>query len=475
MPPLMLYNTLSRKKEEFTPTKDNAVRWYACGPTVYDYAHIGNFRAYVWEDILRRWFECKGWKVIQAMNLTDVDDKTIKRSQEKGIALKQFTEGFAKEFFSDMEALNIEKAEFYPRATEHIGEMVEMIKTLLKKGVAYKGDDGSVYYAVSKFPSYGKLSHTKLEGLKKGARVSHDSYDKESASDFALWKAWDAQDGEVFWETELGKGRPGWHIECSAMAQKYLGKTLDAHAGGVDLAFPHHENEIAQSEACNGKTFARFWLHCEHLLANGRKMSKSLGNYHTLREVLQKGHSSAGVRWLLLSAHYRQQLNFTFEALESAEQTVKGLFELSDKLSQVKTATADAKTSRQVEKLIEETTKKFESAMDDDLNTPHAISAAFELVKGANKLLAKNTLSKKDAQNLLEALRNFDKVFGVLDLAPSNTVSSELDKFVQAKLEERDAARSAKDYKKSDEIRKQLLSKGVEIQDTPQGTKWKKV
>ena len=475
-----LYNTLSREKQEFEPADGKTVRLYTCGPTVYDFAHIGNFRAYVWEDVLRRWFEYKGWRVEQVMNLTDVDDKTIAGAREHGIWLKEFTQKYSDEFFKDLAALNIEKAEHYPKATDHVPEMEELIKTLLKKGVAYLSEDGSAYYNVRKFPEYGKLSHTKLGELKPGARVSHDSYDKESASDFALWKAWDAQDGDVYWQAEFGKGRPGWHIECSAMAMKYLGKTLDAHAGGVDLVFPHHENEIAQSEAGTGKPFSRFWLHCEHLLVNGRKMSKSLGNFYTLRDVLARGHSPAGVRWLLLAAHYRQQLNFTFEGLKGAEETVQKLVEFVERLEEAaKNSGVSEREGKKQDELIEQIVvsaeKKFGAAMDDDLNTPHAISAVFELVREANKLLQENSLSKKGAKTLLQSAKKFDKVFGVLEIARNErSVSSQAREWVEQKIAERNAAREKKDFKKSDRIRKELAEKGIELQDMPQGTKWKK-
>jgi len=465
---LLLYNSLTRKKEEFAPSKDNTVRWYTCGPTVYDYAHIGNFRAYVWEDVLRRYYEYKGWKVNQVMNLTDVDDKTIKGSQAQKIPLEQYTEKYSKAFFEDLKSLNIEPAEHYPKATTHIPEMVELTKKLLAKGIAYKSPDGSIYFSVAKFAQYGKLSHTKLENLKQGARVSQDNYEKQSAGDFALWKAWDEKDGEVYWDTQIGKGRPGWHLECSAMATKYLGETLDAHAGGIDLTFPHHENEIAQSEGATGKPFSRFWLHCEHLLVDGRKMSKSLGNFFTLRQVLEKGNTPAGVRWLLISAQYRQQLNFTFEALKSAQETVEKLSEFIERMQAIK-ATKDCGQATQI---TEKAEKDFETAMDDDLNTPHAIAALFELVRQANKL--ENQLSHKEAQSIIFTVKKLDKVLGILEIAPKHHATDELTQFVQEKLAQRDSARAAKDYAKSDEIRKQLAAKGVTIQDTPKGTTWKK-
>src|SRR3989344_3228869 len=333
---LKLYNTLTRKKEIVKPIKDKIVKLYTCGPTVWDYAHIGNFRAYVCVDILKRYLKYKGFKVKHVMNITDVDDKTIKGANREGISLKDYTRKYEKLFFEDIEALNIDKADVYPRATEHIKEMVEIIKKLLKNKVAYKSDDGSVYYDISKFKDYGKLSHTKISSLKEGARVKQDSYEKEEARDFALWKAYSPEDGNVFWETEISKGRSGWHIECSAMSMKHLGNHFDIHAGGIDLVFPHHENEIAQSEASTKKKFANYWFHNEHLLVNGQKMSKSLGNFFTLRDLLQKGFNPKAIRYLLLSANYRMQLNFTEEAVKSAENAVQRLSDFMIKLKEIK-------------------------------------------------------------------------------------------------------------------------------------------
>src|SRR3989338_8353872 len=315
--PLKLYNTLTRKKEVFKPIKDKIVNLYTCGPTIYDYAHIGNFRAYICSDILKRYLKYKGFKVKHIMNITDVDDKTIKGANQQKISLKDYTKKYEKIFFEDIEALNIDKADVFPKATEHIKEMIDLVKKLLKNGIAYKSEDGSIYYDISKFKDYGKLSHTKIKELKEGARVNQDSYEKESANDFALWKAYHEEDGNIFWQTEIGKGRPGWHIECSAMSMKYLGSHFDIHAGGVDLVFPHHENEIAQSEAFTGKKFVNYWFHNEHLLVDGRKMSKSLGNYYTLRDLLTKNYNPKAIRYLLLSTHYRQQLNFLKKNLKT--------------------------------------------------------------------------------------------------------------------------------------------------------------
>src|SRR4030065_1580791 len=323
---ICFFNTFTRQKEIFNPINPNEVRMYTCGPTVYDYAHIGNFRAFLFEDLLKRWLKHRGFKVTHVMNLTDVDDKTILGSKKQQIPLRQYTEFYAKAFFEDAKALNIEPADQYPRATEHIPEMTTLIKQLLCKGYAYKGEDDSIYYAISKFKEYGKLSKIRVQDLKKGVRVKTDEYAKEEAQDFALWKAWTAEDGDVFWETELGKGRPGWHIECSPMSMKYLGETFDIHFGGVDNIFLHHVNEIAQSQAATGKKFVNYWLHSAHLLVEGMKMAKRLGNFYTLRDLLNKGWNPVVIRYLLISTHYRQQLNFTIEGLEASKNAPQKLY-----------------------------------------------------------------------------------------------------------------------------------------------------
>ena len=335
---IYFFNTLTRKKEVFKPLDEGKVKIYTCGPTVYDFAHIGNFRAFLFEDLLKRWLIQRGFKVTHVMNLTDIDDKTIKGSQTQKVPLRQFTEFYVKAFFEDIKALNIQPADVYPKATDHIPEMVALIKTLMAKGIAYKGEDGSIYYAISKFPDYGKLSKIKPAELKAGARVSQDEYTKEEAQDFAVWKAWTLEDGDVFWETELGKGRPGWHIECTAMSLRYLGETLDIHAGGVDLIFPHHENEIAQSESLTGKLFSRFWLHAEFLMVEGQKMSKSLGNYYTLRDLVAKGHAPEAIRYLLASVPYRKSLNFTMDGLKAAAVAIDRLRNFKLRLETDRTA-----------------------------------------------------------------------------------------------------------------------------------------
>jgi len=332
---MKIYNTMTRKKQEFRPIVPGNVGIYTCGPTVYNYAHIGNLRSFICADILKRWLIYKGFKVKHVMNITDVDDKTIRDSQKQNISLKEFTRKYEKAFFEDLNKLNIIKPDITPRATEHIDDMVSVIQTLLEKGYAYHGEDGSIYFSIKKFPDYGKLAGLDLDKLKPTAQISEDEYSKEDARDFALWKAWTEKDGDVYWETPLGKGRPGWHIECSTMSSKYLGIPFDIHTGGVDLIFPHHTNEIAQAEAATGKKFVNYWVHIEHLIVDNKKMSKSLGNFYTLRDLLEKGYSSKAIRYILMSTHYRKQLNFTLSGLEQAEKTVKGLLDFMHKIKTI--------------------------------------------------------------------------------------------------------------------------------------------
>jgi cysteinyl-tRNA synthetase len=460
------FNTLTRKKERFIPLEKGKVKIYTCGPTVYDFAHIGNFRAFIFEDLLHRWLRYRGFKVTQVMNLTDVDDKTITASRKQKISLKEYTEHYARAFFEDIATLNIEKAEHYPRATEHISEMVALIKKLMKKGYAYRGEDNSIYYDISKFKDYGKLSKIKFEELKPGARVKVDDYGKEEARDFALWKKWDEEDGDVFWETELGKGRPGWHIECSAMAMKYLGDTLDVHCGGVDLIFPHHENEIAQSEAATGKKFVNYWLHNEYLLVEGKKMAKRLGNFYTLRDLLTNGYDPKAIRYLLISTHYRQQLNFTFEGLEAAEKAIERLMNFVDRLMNANGRGRGEK----IRKLMSEAQKRFEEAMDNDLNISVALAALFDFVREVNKLMDDNTLSKEEAEEAYKMMMKFDKVLGVIGEIKRE---EKLPKEAEELIHKREEARRAKDWETADKIREQLRSMGVVIEDTMQGVKWK--
>lgn len=463
---IQFFNTLTREKEKFVPLEKGRAKMYTCGPTVYDFAHIGNFRAFLFEDLLRRWLEYRGFKVTQVMNLTDVDDRTIGAARKLGIPLEQHTVQFIQAFFEDINALNIEKAEHYPRATEHVPEMVALIKKLVEKGYAYRGEDGSIYYDISKFKDYGKLSKFKVTELKAGARVKVDEYEKAEARDFALWKAWDEGDGKVFWETDIGKGRPGWHIECSAMSMKYLGETLDVHTGGVDNMFPHHENEIAQSEAATGKKFVNYWLHNEHLLVEGKRMGKRFGNYYTLRDLIKLGYDPKAVRYLLLSTHYRQQFNFTFEGLEAAKNAIERLTNFMYRLLE-----ADGKGGgEKIAALMNRVEKEFGEGMNDDLNISVALASLFEFVREVNTLLDNNMLSKEEARGVHSLMVGFDRVLGVVGEVKGE---EKLPKEAEELIHRREEARRAKDWKTADQIRQQLAVMGIIIEDTPQGLKWR--
>ncbi len=461
---IRLYNTLTRKVEEFSPMGET-VGLYTCGPTIYNFAHIGNFRAYVCQDVLKRHLRHRGFAVRHVMNLTDVDDKTIRDSQKEGVVLKAFTDRYKKAFFEDIAALSIVPAEAYPEATAYIEDMISLIESLMRKGVAYRGEDGSVYYNIRKFPEYGKLSKINLEGLLAGARVKQDEYSKEQANDFALWKAYDPPDGMVYWESPWGRGRPGWHIECSVMSMRNLGETFDIHCGGIDLIFPHHEDEIAQSEAATGKKFANYWVHNEHLLVNGKKMSKSMGNFYTLRDVLSRGYSGKSVRYLLISTQYRQQLNFTFQALDAAQAAVGSLEELVRNLKAREEAGRGAARSDMLPALVESSRRAFDSAMDADLNTPEALSAVFAFAHEMNRLMG--SLSAEDAQDALRLLSEFDSVLGVLGEAFSEKEA--LPPEVEELVAKREEARAGRDWKMADSFRAQIEAFGYAVQDRKDG------
>jgi cysteinyl-tRNA synthetase len=465
---IRFFNTLTRRKETFTPIEPGKVRMYTCGPTVYDYAHIGNFRAFLFEDLLKRWLEYRGYTVTHVMNLTDMDDKTIKGSQKQQIPLKQFTAHYTKAFFEDITALNIKPADHYPKATSHIPEMITLIKTLIKKGYAYKSQDGSIYYAIKKFKNYGKLSHIKVAELKAGARVKTDEYTKEEAQDFALWKAWTPEDGNVFWETELGKGRPGWHIECSAMSMRYLGETFDIHCGGIDNMFPHHENEIAQSEAATGKKFVNYWLHNEHLMVEGRKMAKKFGNFYTLRDLLKRGYDPIVIRYLLLSTHYRAQFNFTFEGLDAARAAVERLRNFMRRLQDAEGKGSGGK----VAELLRGVQVGFGEAMDDDLNVSVALAVLFDFMREVNALLDASVLSRSKADEVCALMNRFDGVLGVIGEVEREEA---LSKEAKELIEKREEARKAKDWATADALRVRLREMGVVVEDTPQGVRWRVV
>jgi len=465
---LRFYNTMTRKKEFFKPIEKGKVRMYSCGLTVYDYAHIGNLRAYVFVDLLRRWLEYRGFNVKHVMNVTDVDDKTIRGMQKEGISLKQYTQRYIDAFFEDLQMLNIEKAKIVPKATEHIEEMIRLVEILMEKGYGYKGEDGSIYYSISKFKNYGKLSKMKIKELKAGARVKVDDYSKEQASDFALWRAWDPANGNVSWETKLGKGRPGWHLECSAMSMKYLGETLDIHTGGVDNIFPHHENEIAQSEAATGKKFVNHWMHNEHLLIKGERMGKSLKNFYTLRDLLRMGYDPIAVRYLLMSTHYRKQLHFTFEGLEASKNALQRLYDFMKRLEEIK-----KEGDKELKKLTEKARKDFEDAMNDDLDINKALATVFNLVKEVNIIIDQTKLDRTGAKQVKNLMIDFDKVLGVLGNFWKRK-KEKLPEEVRELIRKREEARGTKDWKTADAIREKLLRMGIILVDTPEGVKWKK-
>jgi cysteinyl-tRNA synthetase len=460
---IKFYNTMTRKKEEFKPIKEGLVGLYTCGPTVYDLAHIGNFRAYIFEDLLHRYLEYAGYKVLRVMNITDVDDKTIAGAHKEGISLKGYTDRYTEIFLEDMETLRLKKPDHLPRATEHIQEMVSIVKKLLEKGYAYERE-GAIYYSISKFPSYGKLSGIDLSAIKPGARVEVDEYNKEDVRDFALWK--EEKEKDVSWDTELGRGRPGWHIECSAMSMKYLGESFDIHTGGVDNIFPHHENEIAQSEAATGKKFVNYWMHCAHLLVNNEKMSKSKGNFYTLRDIIKKGYNPVAVRYLLLSTHYRDPLNFTEKALVQAENTVKNY----NAFYQALDFCTGGSSNKTIREEIQKARNAFAQGLADDLNISSALAGVFSLMKSVNVALSQGILVQEDAVEVKFFLDEIDNVLFILEKEETKLSEEE-----QGLLKERERARKEKNFKRADEIRDNLKERGIVLEDTPYGTRWKKL
>ncbi|MCS4539639.1 MAG: cysteine--tRNA ligase [Thaumarchaeota archaeon] len=461
---IRLYNSYGRKLMAFRPLVKGQVRMYTCGPTVWNYAHVGNLRTFLFEDLLRRYLKFSGYKVVQVKNITDVEDKIIKGMKQFGKSLKELTEFYAAAFMEDLSTLRIERAEYYPRATEHISEMLVLIKRLKEKGLAYQGEDRSIYYDISKFKRYGKLSGVRVRELKEGARVSQDHYEKEEAHDFALWKRWDEDDGEVFWQTEFGKGRPGWHIECSAMSTKYLGESFDIHTGGKDLRFPHHENEIAQSEGASGKRLAKYWLHAEFLKVNGEEMHKSAGNLVTLRQLLEKRWSPRAIRLFLMSAHYREELNLTDDSLRQADVNISRIDQTIRRLRMI---AREGAVSQQTKRLTSQFLTGFKRAMDNDLGTPKALAAFFTFIRGVNAQLDGGSLSTTDSKTIIDAISKADAVLGVIA-----TEDESLPKDLQELISERDEARKKRDYKRADEIREILRKEGILLQDSPKGTTW---
>lgn len=469
---LRFYNSLTHKKEVFKPLEEGKVRMYSCGPTVYNFVHIGNLRAFVFTDLLRRYLKYSGFKLTHVMNITDVDDKTIRDSKKEKLPLKMFTEKYTKEFLDDIGSVNVEVPEIMPRATDHIHEMVGIIEKLHKNGLAYE-KNGSVYFKIAGSKGYGALAGLDKADLKLNAdgRLSdRDEYEKEDVRDFALWKAYDKDDGDVFWGTPFGKGRPGWHIECSAMSMKYLGETFDIHTGGIDLLFPHHTNEIAQSSGATGKKFVNYWLHNAHLIVNGEKMSKSKGNFFTLRDLLKKGYNPVAIRYELLSTHYRQQLNFKEDNLKKLPETLERFYEFLDKLDDVVDRNVKGTPSEVVVKSIETAKSSFEETMDDDLNISGALAAVFDFMRDINTLLGSDSLCVSDAKKVKETMLGFDSVLGVM-----HHEKGSIDEEIEALIAKREAARKSKDFATSDNIRDDLLKRGIQLSDTPHGVKWKKV
>jgi len=491
---LRLYNTLSGKIEDFHPLEDNRVRMYACGPTVYDYGHIGNFRTFIAVDLLYRFLRQSGYDVRYVMNITDVDDKIIRNSAHDGVSVQQYTAKYIQAFLEDSATLGIEKPIFV-RATEHINAMAEFIAKLEKKGFAYRTDDGSYYFRIAKFPEYGKLSKKDFAGMNDGARVDVDEYEKDSARDFALWKAPKA--GEASWDTVIGPGRPGWHIECSVMSMEELGPSFDLHAGGEDLIFPHHENEIAQSESLTGQQFARYWFHARFLLVEGQKMSKSLGNFFTIRDLVLRGHKPSSIRWLLTQVPYRNQLNFTFDGLKSAASSVEKLRNFRFRLT---SSQFPAGANSAMSQLSDATIARMKSALDDDLNTAEAQAAMFDMIRKVNTALDAQEARQDDVKPLLAALDKFDEIFGVLkdDDQPKmqsilewaraegreQEISPELleiagssqltDQQVNQKLSEMEAARKSRNFQSSDAIRAELTAAGIIVENTKDGVRWRR-
>ncbi len=465
--PLRFYNSLTREIEDFVPIVPGKVKLYTCGPTVYNYPHIGNLRTFLFEDLLKRWLLYRGYEVNHVMNLTDVDDKTIRNSLQKNMSLSQYTEIYKKAFFEDIQTLKILPATSYPAATEYISQMIEIIQDLLQKGHAYETDDG-VYFKISTFPSYGKLAHLDPSSLKAAAsgRLSADEYEKESVSDFALWKKWTPEDGDVKWPSPFGEGRPGWHIECSAMSLSLLGETIDIHCGGIDNLFPHHENEIAQSECHTGKPFVRYWLHATHLIVDGEKMSKSKGNFYTLRDLLQKGLSPRAIRYALITTHYRKPLNFTFDLVKQAESSLKRIDDFLFALRQVQ---KEGEPSQELHDAFLAKKQGFEEAMDDDLNIAEAMGQLFELIRIFYE--HETSVTRANATEIINFVLSLEQVLGFIEKASPDTLSPEEEALFQARIE----AKKNKDYVRADALRDELLKRGIEVRDTPQGPVWKRL
>jgi cysteinyl-tRNA synthetase len=464
------YDTPSRQKRPFEPLEEGRVRLYSCGPTVWNHAHIGNYRSFLFADVLKRYLRYRGFEVEHVMNLTDVDDRIVQRVNEQGTSLEHYVEPFIEGFLDDVDALDIVRADRYPRATAHIGEMIGLIKRLVDKGIAYERD-GSVYFAIRQFPEYGRFAHLDTSGMRDGARVDSDKYDKDDVRDFVLWKAWVAEDGELAWDSPWGRGRPGWHLECSCMSMKYLGETFDIHTGGVDLVFPHHQNEIAQSEGATGKPFARYWMHNEFVHVDGGVMSKSAGNNLGLRELREAGGDPGAYRYFVVTNHYRTTLNFSLESLEAARRARERLSKTAGRL---RSLAGEAQAGTGWAAQIERAREGFVAAMDDDLNAPRAMAAVFGLVADAEKALSASDVAPEGAAALGAFFEEVDGVLGILDDTGDEAaaINPELPQELADMVSQRQAAREAKDWARSDELRDRLLEAGVQVTDTPEGPTW---
>ena len=462
---MKVYNSLTRRAEELVPLAGNEIRLYTCGPTVYNFAHIGNFRAYTFEDILRRVIRFNGMGVRQVMNLTDVDDKTIRNANAQGVALNDYTKTYKDAFFADLAKLNVQPAEVYPAATDHVAEMIALVARLMEKGVAYQSEDKSVYFKVREFPGYGKLAHIDFDHQQTGLRCAADEYDKENVGDFALWKAWEPSDGPVAWDSPWGRGRPGWHIECSAMSMKYLGETFDLHTGGIDNLFPHHENEIAQAEAATGKPFVKTWMHCAHLKVNGEKMSKSAGNFFTLRDLIEKGWSGREIRYVLINAHYRTGLNFAFSALEDARKALARIDACVTALEQ--RAGGEAGDLSQASPEAAKCLEHFTEAVNDDLNLPQAFAALFDLVRETNAAMSRPEADARWARASLAVFRRMDEVLGVVFFGRAE--KADVPDEIKAMLDARAAARKERNWAESDRLRDAIAAAGWVVKDSKDG------
>ena len=468
---LNFYNSLTHCVEEFRPIHPGQVGMYTCGPTVYNYAHIGNFRCYAFEDILKRTLMASGLQVKHVMNLTDVDDKTIRGSQAEHLPLQQFTQKYKDAFFADIKTLRILPADVYPAATETIPEMIQLIQALFDKGIAYQAEDKSVYFSIAKWPKYGQLVHIDRDAMRVGVRIKMDEYAKDSMADFALWKAWDEADGDVGWDSPWGRGRPGWHIECSAMSSKYLGKTFDLHCGGIDNLFPHHEDEIAQSEAANGCKFVNTWMHCAHLVVDGQKMSKSLGNFYTLKDILAKGYTGREIRYVLIGTYYRQSLNFSFQALDEARGNLQRIDAFATRLKDLAAGDATVPAADEIAALADDAAAKFLAALQEDLNVSAGLAVLFDFIRDGNRAMDAAKVNAADAKAMLDALASIDRILAVIEPdAADAAVPAE----VVALAEQRAAARKAKDWALADQLRDQIAALGWEVKDTPKGPQFVK-